>query len=1008
MKHSADNTVDARPGKDAALTIVSANYLSHAVTLCDSFKHFHPDKDFIIALVDDVSDEVLEMFPCAGRIVKITDFAIPDFSRMAYRYSVIELNTAVKPYILGRLFESALYGKIIYLDPDIELFHPLDAAYSALDAHSIALTPHITKPYFDGKSPGDHAILLSGAYNLGFLGIKDCASARNLLDWWKEKLFVDCVSDTGNGYFVDQRWLDLAPCFCPDHKIIFDDGYNVAYWNLHERRLSHIDGAWRANDVPLVFFHYSGYSPYLPWQLSRHQNRFHPEDSPELEALTLGYREKLLGNGYLFCSKLPYAFATLSNGTRLPMRIVRDIMQWAARNRVETPDPVDEPDAFCRFLMSRGVAPDFPDSILAFHFLLRARKDLLDVFPNALSHGNDPGFREWLALEGASGEQLVDLLAFEENETPYDYVQDAFDRLRRAQRSDVFDYFKGFWADDGLFDEFAEWFSTYGQEEMGFTKEHTEAFKGTRGNVTRIFSLYFSHWDIQAQHGNIAAPGGLVSFTAWLRRNRGSLKLSHEDISLFLEYARENASLMRKIVFLYHYAGPSTDRSTCPNLYDAARRCRELQLEDFTREITAWLANEEAMAPIDHHAAHFDSDAGTLDNPRACVIPEMTPEYNHDFMRSCRGAIDPADGAIKVNFAGYLNAPTGMGECSRSLLRTLFQPDIRLRAMTIPTRHTMPAPPPDNPFVFGWPQGYADVSLTVANADATDPANRFLPGVHRAKRNIGYWMWETAVLPRGMAKSHAFYDEIWTASSHSASAIEKATGKATAVVPIPLDFEALARARANRARFGLPERSTLFGFLFDPNSVLERKNIRAVIRAFLSSLRPDDDCLLVLKANGAARGNLEYETLRTMANDRVLFTECVLSREDTYDFLKSLDVYVSLHRSEGFGLTCAESMALGLPVIATGYSGNLDFMDSTNSILVPAEIIETDRAYGPYPAGTVWGDPDIAAAGAGMRALLNSDKRKSLGSAARQSIFQTLNPDRIANLVRSNLRSNLS
>jgi glycosyltransferase involved in cell wall biosynthesis len=211
------------------------------------------------------------------------------------------------------------------------------------------------------------------------------------------------------------------------------------------------------------------------------------------------------------------------------------------------------------------------------------------------------------------------------------------------------------------------------------------------------------------------------------------------------------------------------------------------------------------------------------------------------------------------------------------------------------------------------------------------------------------------------------------------------------VLPHTLDFDALHKARANRARFGLPEDGVLFGFAFDITSVLERKNVRGLIRAFRQAFRDDDRCYLVLKASGQTQGNFDYEMVRAQGDwSRILFLERTLSRDDSFAFMKTLDAYVSLHRSEGFGLTCAEAMALGMPVVASAYSGNLDFMDDANSLLVPAPVIETDRPYGAYPAGSRWGDPDVGAAAALMRSLKDPERRKEVGRRAAASIRQTL------------------
>jgi len=126
------------------------------------------------------------------------------------------------------------------------------------------------------------------------------------------------------------------------------------------------------------------------------------------------------------------------------------------------------------------------------------------------------------------------------------------------------------------------------------------------------------------------------------------------------------------------------------------------------------------------------------------------------------------------------------------------------------------------------------------------------------------------------------------------------------------------------------------------------------------------------------------------SSDRILFFETSFSRTQTFDFMRSLDAYVSLHRAEGFGLTCAEAMASGLPVIASNYSGNLEFMSDSNSLLINTRVICTERPYGPYPSGTRWGDPDVAEAAAAMRNLLGRSRRLEIGQAGRAAVYASL------------------
>lgn len=258
-------------------------------------------------------------------------------------------------------------------------------------------------------------------------------------------------------------------------------------------------------------------------------------------------------------------------------------------------------------------------------------------------------------------------------------------------------------------------------------------------------------------------------------------------------------------------------------------------------------------------------------------------------------------------------------------------------------------------------------------------------------------MWETEIFPDEYASASGSFDQIWTASKYSADSISATTGNIVKVLPYTLNWDLIYAAKADRKKFKLPNDSPLFGFLCDPRSSFERKNIAGLITAFNDSFSSGDDAYLVIKIlNRDGHGGYDFERLKAeQNNDRIIFIYGDFDKQDTFNFIKSLDVYVSLHRSEGFGLTLAEAMALGIPVIASNYSGNLEFMTHQNSFLIETNIIQTDRGFGPYPPGTIWGDPNINAAGVTMRHMLSREFRRQHVSRAKKSIEQVLGPSRL-------------
>jgi hypothetical protein len=211
---------------------------------------------------------------------------------------------------------------LLYLDPDILITAPLDGIYEKLEAYDIVLTPHLDTDYPDDDLlPDDANILRAGQFNLGFIGINSSENAQSFLNWWQPKLYKNCVVDVLNGYFVDQKFIDFVPIFFENIFVEKNAGYNVAYWNLHSRRVTNEKGAWKSNSGPLYFFHFSGYDPesdaisiHIPSSLSRY--RFSNRD--DLRKLFAEYKELLITNGYMQAISWPYTFGYFKSGEPIP------------------------------------------------------------------------------------------------------------------------------------------------------------------------------------------------------------------------------------------------------------------------------------------------------------------------------------------------------------------------------------------------------------------------------------------------------------------------------------------------------------------------------------------------------------------------------------------------------------------------------------------------------------------------------------------------------------------
>ena len=305
-------------------TIVSANYLAYAKTLYSSIIKNHIDVDFRVLLVD----RKCELYEDAVLLSKLNvtfaeELNLDDFEQLAFKYDLVELNTALKPTFLKYLFNENKYQKIIYLDPDIRLFSPLTPVLNALSCNDIVLTPHTLKPVMDGLRPSDIDFLRAGAFNLGFIGLKRSDNSFEMLDWWEKRCLAYGFIDPGFGIFVDQKWANLVPCYFNGVNILKHPGCNVAYWNLHERNLTFNGEILHSNGEPVCFFHFSGVKATSPDFLSRHQSRHNLNSLPVVKKIVNEYCSDLISNKHEYYSKLKYSFGFFDDGLRLNTTIRR-------------------------------------------------------------------------------------------------------------------------------------------------------------------------------------------------------------------------------------------------------------------------------------------------------------------------------------------------------------------------------------------------------------------------------------------------------------------------------------------------------------------------------------------------------------------------------------------------------------------------------------------------------------------------------------------------------------
>ena len=283
-------------------TICSNNYLAQAKTFVDSLICFNPSVKPYIFLIDKKSSLIDYSFFAPAEVVEVSNEIFLGFDKLIKKYGIVELNTAVKPFVFEYLADKNKgLKRLYYFDPDICVYDKLDLLDELLNDADIVATPHFLSPLPpDGAEPFENMALNYGTYNLGFLALNpDTSNTRNFLKWWGERTAEFGYSKVDYGFFVDQLWINLVPIFYDRFCTLKHPGFNMAPWNLHERKVISYDPDGRVkinDDKYLAFFHFSSYSFSKPDLLSTKYNRYTFENTPDIKKLFEDYHNTVFNN----------------------------------------------------------------------------------------------------------------------------------------------------------------------------------------------------------------------------------------------------------------------------------------------------------------------------------------------------------------------------------------------------------------------------------------------------------------------------------------------------------------------------------------------------------------------------------------------------------------------------------------------------------------------------------------------------------------------------------------
>ncbi len=1045
----------ARDGVCAA-TVCTRNHIHFARALVRSFREHHPGAAAFVLVVDGREDgEALEVE--GATVLAGRGIVGPRFDFLALKYSAVDLCCALKPYLLNHLVERTGFRKIVYLDADLYLFAPLEKLLGLLDRHTFVVTPHTLAPlpnperFWERPSLGDLAY--SGTLNAGLFGFHATAEAHAFLATWQELVTAPGAFLADLGGQMEQNSFNWITCFTDGVHVLRDPAYNVAYWNFHDRSLRHRgldcsgaeEGAqtWTVDGEPLVAYHFSGFSLDAPYKVSKHDHRHSLYLLPSVSRLFDFYAARLREHGGEEARRWAYPHDRFPSGIEIDarMRYLFKVHEAFLGSGIDPWTPEGEAH-FCEALLS---PIPYTGSLLPilFQHIYIDRPDLRQAFPDA--HLRPDGLMRWIAsrgiyeygyqeifnryrpalpthhgvsllstlqrespklLEGlaqplsADRERLIERLdgsgrgeeanAVRTGEVEHYYVSPI--RLIRKileERPDVRRAFPDLLDADAP--AFAQWLEHHGVPDH-FLPPHAPAVflaKAQGRALARIFSYLSRNWSfMESWPLGLVGEGSEALAATMMTVLRHGMEYDLDDLLLFLWLMEERPWAGLPLTF---ELGVNACRVPSPLLPEG---------------------QEQLLQPLLARDPRFQKALASYRKERREPWREAEEELirrRDEASRSAAVSVYQALGRNAlpalvpgVNFFGYHKSPIGLGNLTRGL-RTAIE------TAGIPVR----------PNVLGNVAMDADLSPAdfVRTFDAALDTNLFAsyPHIHdrlletlpkhrvEGRRNIAYLAWEQRDGSHYWEETYQGFDQIWALSEFAAECFRRFMKREVLAVPCVLDFAAFPAA-ASKEELGLDPGKLTFLYVFDANSSIERKNPEAALRAFGQAFSPGEPVKLLLRASNAHRLDHRERLRRVLRSappglDIELVTGDLPYRE-ILRLLSAVDCYVSLHRAEGFGYTCAEAMSYGRPVIASGYSGNLQFMNAENSFLVDCAEREVEVADGPFQRGSIWGDPSVEHAAHLLRTVyLEREQAREIGERGRRDVRATLSAEAVGRIV---------
>jgi glycosyltransferase involved in cell wall biosynthesis len=359
-----------------------------------------------------------------------------------------------------------------------------------------------------------------------------------------------------------------------------------------------------------------------------------------------------------------------------------------------------------------------------------------------------------------------------------------------------------------------------------------------------------------------------------------------------------------------------------------------------------------------------------------------------------------------MNLVAYIRADMGLGVAARGMAAAFEAAGVPFNVVNM--EHGNYSAQTDHSWAHKEVahSGY-DVTVVCVNPDNSFYLRtQFPPELLGERYVIAHWYWELPEMPDEWMSEFEYTDEVWAASNFIKDAI---SAKAPVpVVRVPTVVNLKPGKKLSRVDLGLPERRFLFLAMFDTKSVLERKNPLGVVRAFKKAFPNDVERVgLILKFNNPDYEQPEMRAVREEIRglENVLVIDRLLTRDELTSLIDACDCFVSLHRSEGFGLGPAEAMSLGKAAIITNWSGNTDYMTADNCIAIDYQLVPLERDYGPYKAHQHWAEPDLGHTAHWMKRLVaEPELAKTIGLRGQETINAHFSPRAVGKIIQDRLQ----